>query len=142
MSNSLPIIIIDADGLIALFNKQDSHAAEAIAILENIQTLHAKLIYPATCIAEVITTLQRKIERPDIAKKIITLLEDAEIIVEPIDDDILRQALALFNPDGSKKNTLFDAIVAAVAKKYAAQGIFSFDGWYRKQGFTLAGEMI
>jgi predicted nucleic acid-binding protein len=32
---------------------------------------------------------------------------------------------------------VFDALVAAVAKKNNADAIFSFDAWYQKQGFKL-----
>ena len=42
-----------------------------------------------------------------------------------------------FNPKMSKKNTLFDCVVAAVAKKYKVDAIFSFDDFYKKSGFTL-----
>ncbi len=41
----------------------------------------------------------------------------------------------------SKHNTLFDAVVAATAKKYQADAIFSFDKFYKKQGFKLASEL-
>jgi hypothetical protein len=37
----------------------------------------------------------------------------------------------------SKKHTMFDATVAATAKKIGTETLFSFDGWYRRQGFTL-----
>jgi predicted nucleic acid-binding protein len=49
---------------------------------------------------------------------------------------MLTQASTLVQPFGSKQNTLFDAIVATIARKYSATGIFSFDAWYTKQGFT------
>ncbi len=54
---------------------------------------------------------------------------------------ILTQASNLFQPFGSKQNTLFDAIVATIARKYAAPDIFSFDEWYAKQGFTLIPQL-
>jgi predicted nucleic acid-binding protein len=37
---------------------------------------------------------------------------------------------------------LFDALVAAVAKKNNADAIFSFDEWYKKLGFTLVTGLI
>lgn len=39
------------------------------------------------------------------------------------------QALLLYNPHGSKQNTLFDAVVATIAKELNADAIFSFDEW-------------
>jgi len=49
----------------------------------------------------------------------------------------LTEALALFNLHGSKQNTLFDAVVAAMARRLNAAAIFSFDKWYEKLGFRL-----
>ena len=70
------------------------------------------------------------------------LMERTPLIVEPVDTTILAEALVLFDPDGSKKNTLFDAVVAAIAAKVSAKAIFSFDGWYERQGFTLARQVV
>lgn len=39
--------------------------------------------------------------------------------------------------NGSKKNTFFDAIVAATAENLGTDAIFSFDDWYPKLGFRL-----
>jgi predicted nucleic acid-binding protein len=49
---------------------------------------------------------------------------------------VLNAAAALFKPHGSKHNTIFDAIVAALAQKHHAQAIFSFDDWYEKSWAT------
>ena len=142
MTSQLPIIVVDADALIGLFYEHDAHAQEAVEIAHKLQELHAKLLYPATTIMETITTLQRKMHRPDIVKQIMLLVERAPLLIEPVDSATLTEALVLFNPDGSKKNTLFDAVVAAIATKHAARAIFSFDAWYEKQGFTLARQVV
>ena len=57
------------------------------------------------------------------------------------DDAVLAEALTLFNPHGSKQNTLFDAVVAALAKRLDADAIFSFDSWYEKRGFRLVAQL-
>ena len=142
MTSQLPTIVVDSDALIGLFYDQDAHAQEALEIAQKLQSLNAKLIYPATTIIETITTLQRKLQRPDVVKQIMALVERTPLIIEPVDTTILAEALVLFDPDGSKKNTLFDAVVAAIAAKVSAKAIFSFDGWYEKQGFTLARQVV
>lgn len=143
MKEQPPVIVFDADGLIALFNENDAHAGKAIQLLEKLQAVNAKIIYPVTCITETVTTLQRRMQRPDLVKQIISLfhLHRSNLLIEPVDSDLLFEAVALFDPNGSKKNTLFDAVVAAVAARHTAQAIFSFDGWYSKQGFTLVADM-
>ena len=55
-------------------------------------------------------------------------------IVQAVDHAVLTEAADLFHPNGSKKNTPFDAVVAAIAKRFNADAIFSFDEWYRKWG--------
>ena len=62
--------------------------------------------------------------------------------VEYVDAETMQQAAKLYNPQGSKQNTFFDAIVAATAKSLKADIIFSFDKWYEKQGFKLASSLL
>ncbi len=142
MLSPLPIIVVDTDALIGLFYEQDAHATEAFAVAQKLQSVNAKLIYPVTTLVETITTLQRKIQRPDLVKQVVSLIESTPLVIEPVGSPLLAEALALFEPDGSKKNTLFDAVVAAIATKHAARAIFSFDGWYEKRGFTLARDIV
>jgi hypothetical protein len=60
----------------------------------------------------------------------------------PVDDVVITTAIGLYNPEGSKYNTFFDAIVAAVAKLTKADAIFSFDEWYNKQGFKITDDIL
>lgn len=54
------------------------------------------------------------------------------------DTGMLNEALKVFDPKGSKKKTIFDAMVVSCAKKLNTNVIFSTDDWYSKLGFTLA----
>ncbi len=65
-----------------------------------------------------------------------------ELPLQYIDQETFTTALKQFNPRGSKQNTLFDAQVLAIAKTSNARAIFSFDAWYKKQGFTSASELL
>jgi predicted nucleic acid-binding protein len=136
-------VIVDADGLIALFSKDDAHAEKALAILLKLVLEEAKILYPATAIAEATTTLQRKLNKPHLAAQIADLIKENKFPIEPVSEDTLNTAVQYFKPVASSKhNTLFDALVAAVAKKNTADGIFSFDEWYQKQGFKLVSNLI
>lgn len=55
---------------------------------------------------------------------------------------MLNEALKVFDPKGSKQNTLFDAVVVATAKKLNTKIIFSTDNWYEKLGFILAANLF
>ncbi len=135
-------IIVDADGLIALFNKDDAHAEKAVLLLQDLVREEAKIIYPATTIVEATTTLQRKLHKPELAAQIAVLVKENQFPIVSINEDTLNDAVSYFKPvESSKHNTLFDAVVAAVAKKTNADAIFSFDKWYTKQGFTLVADL-
>lgn len=138
MKNPLRIVVVDADALIALFNKDDLHAETAIDLLEQLTKDNIRLVYPASTIAETVTTLQRRFSNAQAATEVVHLVRAGNLAIEPVDSNVLAEALTLFHPNGSKQNTLFDAIVAAVAKQHHAVAIFSFDQWYEKQGFALA----
>lgn len=138
----MKIVIIDSDAIIALFNDKDSNSKRAMDILQELNKNGITIIYPATTIVEVITTLQRKIHKPKIVKAIVELIKNGNLPIESVNGDIILKSFEIFNPDGSKKDTLFDAVVATIAKKYTADAIFSFDKGYKKLGFKLITDIL
>jgi predicted nucleic acid-binding protein len=141
-NDAAPLVVIgDADGLIALLQEDDSNHEKAVQIARRCVEQHAEVIFPLTAIVEAVTTLQRRLNNPPLAEKVRQQTLDGQLVIEEVDRETLKQASTLFNPFGSKQNTLFDAVVATVARKYAATTIFSFDGWYRQLGLTLAGDL-
>src|SRR3990172_3623342 len=102
-------IIADSDALIGLLNKNDNNSAKATDILEELIRQEVKLLYPVTTIAEATTTIQRKLSQPLLAPELIELIDTNELSIEPVDENILKEAIILFKPKGSKQNTLFDA---------------------------------
>lgn len=131
-------LIVDADALIALFHPEDALAAQAATLLERCIRDEVILLYPVTAIVEAIMTLQRKLSRPELAARVAQFVQDSQWPIVLVDEEMLATAITLFNPHGSKQNTLFDAVVAAVAQQHHADAIFSFDHWYEQAGFRLA----
>lgn len=132
-------VVVDSDGLVALLYQNDAHAQTAERILQSLIKQEARLLYPATVIVETATLFQLRLKQPAIAEQLAGMLREAEMEIVPVDGTSLGAALTLFRPrEGSAHNTLFDAVVAATAKAYKADAIFSFDGWYKSLGFTLA----
>jgi predicted nucleic acid-binding protein len=82
------------------------------------------------------------LSNPKAASFVIEQVQSGNFPIQSIDHAIVTTAITLFQPHGSKQNTLFDAIVASIAKQPHAQAIFSFDKWYRKQGLTLTSDFI
>lgn len=138
----IKIVIGDADTLVSLYFKDNKFHQEVVSISENLYKIGATVIFPNTAIAEAVTTLQRKLSNPSAAKLLVAEYKQGGFEVEYIGEEIMKLASDIFNPDGSKKNTFFDAVVAACAKKLNADVVFSFDTWYKKQGFKLVSELF
>lgn len=135
-------IIVDSDGLIGLLDKEDAHYVSAQMILEKLAKEKTKFIYPATVIVESTTILRIRLKKPEVADQITRLLLSGLLLVESIDEILLKKAVSLLEEKGGDShNTLFDGVVAAVANKYSADAIFSFDRFYKKIGFTLAEDL-
>lgn len=135
------IVIGDADSLIALAFKDDANHEQAKKISEKLLSLTYEIIYPNTAILEAITTLRRALNLPDKALLVNQQYQQGNITVEYINEVIQLKASQRWQQADSKKNTIFDAVVAETAVAFNADYIFSFDDWYRKQGFTLTSEI-
>ena len=131
-------VIADSDSLIALLNVDDANHTKAVGQLEKLIGQGYRIIYPATVIVETTTTFQIKFSNPRLSDQIVKMTAQAQLPVETVDQRIIDKAIVLFSTSGSKKNTLFDAVVAATAQIMNAEAIFSFDKWYLKLGFKLA----
>lgn len=141
MNNPL-IIIVDSDGIVAQSNLNDVNHDLAVKISEKLTDLEAKVIYPSTTIFEATTTMARKFNNPQMAAGTLSIFTDPSMIIEPVDQQIIVGAAKYYDPNTTKKNTTFDAAVAAVADKYKADYIFGFDGFYEKRGFKLAKDLL
>ena len=139
--NKPPIIVVDADALIAQTNSEDVHHNKALAISHNLIETNAQVIYPATAIIEAATHMQRVLNSSSSAYGTARIMTEPDTQVAEVNKQTIVNALKYFSPTTSKKNTLFDCIVAAVAEEYKADAVFSFDRFYVKKGFRLAKDL-
>ncbi|MBI4096769.1 MAG: type II toxin-antitoxin system VapC family toxin [Candidatus Levybacteria bacterium] len=135
------IVIGDADAIIAQTNPDDVHHKKATLISEALKSRDAQVIYPVTAVLEAATHMQRVLSSTPSAYGTAVFFSNSNIQVVEVNQDTLRGAMKYFDPNTSKKNTLFDCTVAAIAEEYGADAIFSFDKFYKKQGFKLASEL-
>lgn len=142
MSEKVLVVVNDADAIIALVNEEDVNHERAVRISEALIERNAIVVTPVTAVIEAITALKRVVNRPDLSKVIVGACMAGDISTVDVPADILPEAMEFFNPDGSKKDTMFDAVVAAMARRYAAQAIFSFDQGYKKTGILLVEEFM
>ena len=138
-----PLIAVgDTDGLIAILSEEDASHDKAVSTVEKLLQYDAQTVFPLTTIIETVTTLKRKLDRADLAEKVISRITSGTLSIENVDTVMLSEALKVFDPKGSKQNTLFDAVVVATAKKLNTKIIFSTDNWYEKLGFILATNLF
>jgi predicted nucleic acid-binding protein len=141
-TRGIKIAIGDADALIALLYKDDLLHESATSVSQKLLWLNIDTIFPNTAILEAITTLQRKLSNPSLALFLKKQYENDVLAVDFVDDKVMKKASLLFDPQKSKHNTIFDAIVAASAEKFSTELLFSFDQWYKKIGLKLAFEEL
>lgn len=139
---SSPIVVADCDALMALALENDPHYKQAQQIANSLTQRLVPIIFPVTVFPEAITSLKRAANQPQKAHLLNRQYLAGVFQVEYISAQIMKRAAEIFDQAISKKNTLFDAIVAATAETLKAEAIFSFDSWYPKLGFKLALEMI
>lgn len=137
-----PLVVADADAIVAQTFPDDANHHKANSISQKLVNLNAQIIYPVTAVTEAITFIQRVLSSGVTAFETAVLFTEPDTQVVEVDQDIYAYAVKeYFSPTTSKKNTLFDCIIASVAKKYKADAIFSFDRFYKSKGFKLASEL-
>lgn len=135
------LIVGDADAIIAQTDPQDVHHQKATAVSGVLKNKDAQVIYPVTAVLEAATHMQRVLNSTASAYETAVVFSNPNIQIAEVNQDTLKNALNYFSPTTSKKNTLFDCVVAAVAEEYKADAIFSFDKFYKGRGFKLASEL-
>jgi len=140
MSNS-PVVIVDADAIVAQAYPNDSNHGRAVTISDKLNNLGARVIYPSTAILEATTVLQGRLSSGATAYGTASVFVDPNVNVAEVNQKTLTNAINYFSPTTGKKNTLFDCVVMAVADEYKADAIFSFDKVYKSKGYKLASEL-
>ena len=135
-------VVIDSDAIYAIYNVNDPLHTRAIKDLKWLNSNHFQLIYPTSVIFEVMSLFQRVLSTPLVTTKISDMIKRDLLIIYAIDNELLKEAINFFKPAGSKKNTLVDYSVIAIAKKIGADGVFAYDEFYTKQGLKSAEELF
>ena len=129
-------VVVDSDAIFAIYNPNDPLNKQATQTFQQLIAQGFALIYPTSVLFEVISLFQRVLPTPTVITKLIGMVKNEQLLVHIIDTDILKESAALFNPSGSKKNTLIDCSVVVIAKKIKAKGVSVYESFYAKQGIT------
>lgn len=135
-------VVVDSDAIFALYNPNDPLHTQAIKTFEQLVVGGYQLIYPTSVLFEIVSLFQRVLPTPTVTKKLVEMIKNEQIVVYTVDTDILKASATLFNPAGSKKNTLTDCSVVAAARTIKAAGVFAYDSFYTKQGLKPAEQLL
>jgi len=136
------VIVVDSDSIYALYNPNDPLHSKATLTFKQLIVQDFKLIYPVSVLFEIISLFQRVLPAPTVTAKFREMVIRGDLATWVIDAETLKKSAEVFNPAGSKKNTIVDCSVVIVAKKIKAAGVFSYDGFYKKNGLKLAEDLI
>lgn len=140
--NKTLTVIVDADVLIAQIDRRDALYQRSLRLLQYLKKNNARVIYPVTAIIEAGTHLQRAQNNPEAALSLFQSTFGLSTEIVEVNKTILKSAMKYFSTKASKKNTIFDCIVAVLAEEMEANAILSFDKFYRKQGFKLVSDIV
>lgn len=139
------IIIGDADILVALAYTEDVNHRKIKHLVERLLEHSFTIKFPNTAVLEAITALKRALNQSLLSEWLNKKYQENTFGVIYIDESIQMLASEIFAKSartGSKKHTIFDAVVLATAQQTKAQGIFSLDKWYEKQKIPLVQNLI
>lgn len=137
-----PVVVVDADAIVAQAHPQDSNHQKAVQTAQNLKNMNAQMIYPVTAICEAVTVMQHKLSSTASAYATAVVFTNPQLQLTEVDQNTFTRAVNnYFKPETSKKNTLFDCIIMDTAEKFKADAIFSFDRYYKSKGFKLAEEL-
>lgn len=142
MANMIKTIVVDSDAIFAIYNPNDPLNTQATQTFRELVNKGYQLIYPTSVVFEVISLFQRVLPKPAVTAKLTEMIRNDQLLISVVDGDILKESASLFNPSGSKKNTLIDCSVVVVAKKIKADGVFAYDEFYAKQGLKPAEDLL
>lgn len=134
------VIVVDSDSIFAIYNPNDPLNVKATRTFQKLTTQGYQLIYPTSVLFETVSLFQRVLPTQAVTAKLTEMITNGQLLIYVIDSDILKEAAKLFDPAGSKKNTLIDCSVVVIARKIKADAVFSYDKFYVKQGLKLASE--
>lgn len=142
MAEMTKVVVVDSDSIFALYNPNDPLNEKATKTFQQLVTQGYQLLYPTSVVFEVVSLFQRVLPTPTVTGKLTAMIKNDQLLIHVVDTDTLKESAALFDPAGSKKNTLIDCSVVVVAKRIKADGVFAYDEFYTKQGLKLAEDFI
>ncbi|MDP9314313.1 MAG: PIN domain-containing protein [Chloroflexota bacterium] len=133
--------VVDTDALLGLVDQDDAHHETATNLTQALADHNATTYILPTTLCEFALLSSRHIGRQPAQQAVAQLLQSTHVIL-PITDVLTQEAVALYQAQTSKEESLFDCYVMVAAQHVQADGIFSFDHGYPKNGFRLMTALL
>lgn len=134
-------VVVDSDAIFALYNPNDPLNSQAVATLQKLVNQNYQLVYPTSVLFEIVSLFQRVLPTPKVTVQLVDMIKQDQLQIYTVSTEILKEAVELFSPAGSKYNTLIDCSVVVIAKKIKADGVFTYDEFYTKHGLKQAEDI-
>lgn len=136
-------VLVDADALVAITKLDDSNHKKALFIENELKEKRITFYLSPFTVAEATTVLSHKVSQVS-AKKFLEEMRVLDIEVFELPDNYKYLADQWFAKQNKKGTSYFDCYNMALLDRYKNQltSIFSFDEVYKKNGFTLAENLV
>jgi predicted nucleic acid-binding protein len=134
-SSSNKRVLVDSDAFIGWLNNEDLLHEDAVKVLKNIERAKLTTLTTSLVVAETATTLSNRLGQAQ-ARAFLEFVENLPVV--HISEEIQNEALQLFREQATKGTSVVDCANVVVMKRLQIPVIFSFDGFYKKQGLKMA----
>lgn len=131
-------LLVDADAFIALNDGTDANHSQALILWKVVSSKDFQLVTSDPALGEAITVISQNTKLKiaiDFAEA--TLATNIEIV--EVDAKLRKQALNIFKKQTSKNSRFTDCVNMAIMRQEKFDTIFSFDEYYKKNGFKRFG---
>jgi predicted nucleic acid-binding protein len=136
-------VFVDSDAFIAMIKEDDMSHERAKHLFLQLQNKVVTFLTSNYVFSETITVLSQRVGHSVAISYIENMTApESQFLIERADETIEMMAIQLFKEQRSKNTSYVDCTNMAFVKHLNLDGIFSFDGVYRKNGLALAEDLI
>lgn len=137
------VIFVDTDAFVASIKADDPNHVRAQTLFEKLKTHPIRFLTSNYVFSETVTVLSQRVSHRVAADYIDTVREEASpFTIKRADEAIEKAAIEIFKEQTSKNTSYVDCTNMAFMQFTPMSAIFSFDKIYKKNGFSLAEELI
>lgn len=133
-------VFVDTGGWYSVAADSDSNHASGAAYFHNLLISKAQLFTSDYVLAETLTCLRMHFGAAPVrlfSRQIAKAIEQQQLILLPIDSEIWRKALEIFERELDYDLTFTDCATIALAQRHNLSEVFSFDSHFQDLGLQI-----